>query len=102
MANSIKIYEPGTPECDRLIMAAALMTAKSPKHYQYYVDVTYFDFGLNWEWTTIICKGDDFSFQALNPAEHEAIVDAFAADTIIETVDAVFADKFCPDRIEGR
>ena len=101
MTEHIKIYNPGTPAYDRLLTAAALMTERSPLGRKYYVGVTYFDFGQNWEWTTILCDGGNFGgYQALNPVDHEAIVCAETVEAIGKAVDAVFANKFCPDRIK--
>ena len=39
-------------------------------------------------------------YQALNPVDHEAIVCAETVEAIGKAVDAVFANKFCPDRIK--
>lgn len=100
---AIKIYHHDTPEYERLLMAAALMNHNSPRGYHYTVGVTYFDFGLNWEWTTIICDGGNFGgYQALSPREHEKIVTAETIMDIKAAVIEVFSDKSCPDRIEGR
>ena len=97
--NTIKIYNPGTPEHDRLTKAAEIMTARSPRGYKYRVGVTYFDYGQGWEWTTILCDaaGDNLGgYQALNPREHEEIL----TGDIEAAVASVFADKYCPDRIK--
>jgi len=41
----------------------------------YSVGNTYFDYGQDWRWTTILyAEGTSHSFQALYPAEHERII----------------------------
>jgi hypothetical protein len=49
------------------------------------IENTYFDFGQNWSWTTIIvyklnCDSSLNSYQLLNPADHKSIVFGDADD----------------------
>lgn len=49
------------------------------------IENTYFDFGQNWSWTTIIvyklnCNSSLNSYQLLNPADHKSIVFGDADD----------------------
>lgn len=97
MSKYIRTYSNESPEFARLQRAADIMTARSPKGYHYYVSDTYFDFGQDWIWTTILCDGGMFGgYQALTPAEQERII----TGNIEDAVDAVFAGKYCPDHID--
>lgn len=97
--SSIKVFAPTTPEYKNLARAAALMTGKSPRGYHYRVGETWFDYGQDWRWTTVLSDGGSFEgYQALNPREHEKIVQAASIAELEAAVDEVFADKFCPDK----
>lgn len=99
----IKIYEKKTPEYDKLRRAAAILTGLSPNGYKYEVGETYFDFGQDWKWTTILChctgRGFTDTYQALSLAAQERVI-----LSPVEELPAVCADvlagKFCPDRIK--
>lgn len=102
MSKAIRKFEPNSAERMNLELAAAMLTDMSPNRYRYYVGETYFDFGQNWMWTTVLCNnGGAFgSYQALSPAEQERIIFG-DVDDIHEAVKAVLADKYCPDRIKA-
>lgn len=75
--NVIREYTPDTPEYMRLEKACAILTQEAQKGTVYTVESTYFDFGLNWTWTTIIAsrKGNrKDSYQALYPNWYERII----------------------------
>ena len=93
--DTIKTFAPESIEFARLRAAAILLTAKSPNHYTYYVDETYFDFGQNWRWTTILCKGKACRYQALCPRDHESIVLGHDLEAVTSEI---LADKFNPDK----
>lgn len=93
MSKYIKVFNADSPEYARLQAAAELMTKRSPLGYHYHVGDTYFDFGQNWVWTTILCDG---GYQALYPRDQERII----TGDIDAAVTAVFADKYCPDHID--
>ena len=96
MSAFISVFEPDSYEHDRLRLAAAIMTVKSPRGYQYHVEDTYFDFGQDWKWTTIVREDSTWGgVQALNPRQQEEII---LADNIEAAVDAVFEDEWCTDR----
>lgn len=97
MSKYIKVFEPGSPEYVRLEAAADIMSAMSPNGWRYYVDVTWFDFGQGWKWTTILCDGAHDSYQALYPADQERILEA---DDLEAAAAKVFAGRFCPDRAD--
>lgn len=99
MSKYIRTYSNDSPEYARLKAAADIMTARSPKGYHYYVGDTYFDYGQEWVWTTILCDGGEWGgYQALCPANQERIL----TGDINAAVAAVFAGKYCPDRIDER
>ena len=104
MSWSIDVFKDGTGERELLEKAALILTFKSPNRYQYYVGETYFDFGQNWKWTTVLCRtgetGITGSYQALNPAEQEKILLSDGSlESMAKIADEVLSDKFCPDRI---
>ena len=99
MSKYIRTYSNDSPEYARLKAAADIMTARSPKGYHYYVGDTYFDYGQEWVWTTILCDGGEWGgYQALCPANQERIL----TGDIDAAVAAVFAGKYCPDRVDVR
>ena len=101
MSWQISKFGPGTDERKKLSVAAAVLTAKSPNGYRYYVGETYFDYGQDWMWTTVLCEGDHWGgYQALNPREQEEILLA-DVNEIPAICDGVLADKFCPDKKKG-
>jgi len=96
MSNTIKIFPRDSKEHKLLELAAALLTVKSPTQCRYYVGETYFDYGQDWMWTTILCNASDGSYQALSPKAQELILN----EQIEEAVDKwVLGSKYCPDRI---
>lgn len=99
MSFAIARFPAGSDEYKRLSAAAAMLTVKSPKKSRYYVGETYFDYGQDWKWTTVLCDGSEWgSYQALNPREQEEILlcDMSELDKI---TNEVLADKFCPDHL---
>ena len=94
--SAIKVFEHGTVEYARLAAVAAALTELSPKGYNYYVGVTYFDHGQDWKWTTVLCDGGWCGYQALNPREQE---DVLSGVDVIEVANMVLSDKYCPDRV---
>lgn len=100
----IKIYKSDTEEYDKLRRAAAILTGLSPNGWRYAVEETYFDFGQDWKWTTIICHCEKImfsdSYQALSPASQEEIIFASDGAELVEACQRVLSGKFCPDRIK--
>lgn len=91
-----KILNPTSPEYDILRRASAMLTAKSPCGYTYYVGETYEDYGANMRWTTILCNGGKWGgFQALNPREWDELI--FYGKDLDEFAKEHFADKWCAD-----
>ena len=99
MTETIRVYPQGGEEWMLLEAVAQALTRKSPRGWRYYVGETYFDYGQDWSWTTILCDGGiTGSHQALNPREHEEII--FEEYEAEEMADRILAGRFCPDRIE--
>ncbi len=93
----IKTYKLGDPEFENLYKLADILTKKSPNKYIYYVGDTYFDLGQNWMWTTVLCRGDWSSYQALNPREQEEAILAKSDAELEKVADEVLGDRYCPD-----
>lgn len=99
MSETIKVYPQGSEERMLLEAVAQSLTRKSPRGFRYYVGETYFDYGQDWKWTTILVEGGiTGSYQALCPREHEEII--FEQYEAEEMADRILAGRFCPDRIE--
>ena len=103
MSKYIKKFNAGTPEFTALETAAKIMTKMSPKGYEYYVGDTYFDYGQDWMWTTILCNGGNYGgYQALSPRAQEEIITATAPEALEAAVRRVFSGKWCPDRVDRK
>ena len=90
--NTIKVYPRNSDERVKLTEAARELTRISGNGTVYTVEETYFDYGQNWMWTTIIAhrqSGD--SFQRLCPRDHEKII---MSKDIPATVAEITADKY--------
>lgn len=100
MSFAIKRFPKGSDEYKRLEAAAAMLNVKSPTKSRYYVGETYFDFGQDWMWTTVLCNNGDKwgGYQALNPAEQEEIL-LCGMEELDRITDDVLSDKFCPDKL---
>ena len=78
----IKTFDYGTPEYERLRKSAVMLTENSDHGTFYRVENTYFDYGQDWLWTTLIAHtADGHSYQALSPREQENLL---TADNIFE------------------
>lgn len=104
MSWAISRFDVGSKNRDLLKLAAAVLTLKSPNGWRYYVGETYFDYGQDWKWTTVLCNGGSSGgYQALNPAEQEAILLSDGSmDSMAKIADRILSDKFCPDRIRDK
>ena len=105
MSIGIKVFEKGTEAFERLEKLAAVLTLKSPRHYQYYVGETYFDYDQGWMWTTVLCDTGELGvtgrYQALSPANQKAVLICDGSfESIVKVADDVLGDKFCPDRLK--
>lgn len=98
MTDAIKVFKKGSEEYSKLEAAARLLEQKSPNGYRYAVNETWFDYGQNWKWTTIlgnVSLAGTGGYQALNPKEQE---DILKSDDLDITTDEILASRFCPDR----
>lgn len=90
---TIRIYSADEQEYQNLSYVARIMSARSSNGTRFEVGITYFDFGQNWKWTTIIAYTQNkSSFQALTPAEQEKIVTAKPDE--LEAVAQELMEKF--------
>ena len=94
----IKTFKLGDPEFENLYKLADILTKKSPNKYIYYVGDTYFDLGQDWMWTTVLCRGDWSSYQALSPRAQEEAILANSDAELEKIADSVLSDKYCPDK----
>jgi hypothetical protein len=60
---------------------------------KYHVGETYFDYGQDWKWTTLLKDSDYGSVQALTPAEQKMILSANTAQELGKAVDVVINRK---------
>lgn len=71
MKDLITVFFPGTVYYEKLRRAAELLTKKGDGA-SYSVENTWFDFGRDLDWTTIVCRrADGTRYQALYPADRE-------------------------------
>ena len=101
MGDYICVYKKNSERYDKLAMAAALLTNRSPNFWTYSVGETYFDYGQDWKWTTILCNGGGHGgYQALTPKEQEMILLSETCDQMRDTVDEILRDEGCLDNNE--
>ena len=100
MSFAIKRFPVESDEYKRLTAAAAMLTVKSPTKSRYYVGETYFDYGQDWKWTTVLCdNGSGWGdYQALCPREQEEILLCNLSE-LDRITREVLQDKFCPDHL---
>lgn len=97
--DTIRIYNPTEEGYKRLEKVAEILTAGSPTGTVFTVGETYFDFGQNWKWTTILANSPKYgSYQALNPRNHEEIM---TADNLFNVVADITNGKFWLDKKEA-
>lgn len=94
----IKVFSPDSIEYNRLAAAAAMMTAFSGGGIFYYVGKTYFDFGQDWKWTTILAEKKDSplmskSWQAIYPAMQEKIIFTNTPEDLAAVVSEYFQNS---------
>ena len=94
--DTIRIYTPDEDGYKKLAKVAKILTAGSPTGTVFTVGETYFDFGQNWKWTTILADSPKYgSYQALNPRQHEEIM---ISENLFDTVASITHDKFWLDK----
>lgn len=76
MANEhLKVFPPESIEFQQLQMAALLLNQMCTDR-QFHVEVTYYDFGQHWLYTTLIATDSDseMTYQALQPKEQKILI----------------------------
>lgn len=86
-------------EYEALETTANLLTALSRRGTRYIVEDTYFDFGQNWRYTTVIAyRKDGASWQALSASDHDLVTDIGTLEAIAKAVENTVNSKFNPDK----
>lgn len=80
-----------------LEMAALRLTALSPNGATYAVEDTYFDYGQDWMWTTIIRHGFR-ECQVLDPSEWQAVVSCDSFSELEEVIDRIRNSRYFSDK----
>lgn len=90
----IKTFKPNEKEYEALKAVANMLTLLCTNGYKFDVEDTYFDFGQNWMWTTIIAKKDnDDSYQVLSPREHELITENICLTRIEQALNEIINES---------
>lgn len=72
---AIDTFNSFSPEYAKLSAICILLNSMSPNKINYRVEDTYFDYGQDWKWTTIIAhRNNGDSWQAIYPAMQERIL----------------------------
>lgn len=80
----------------RFEAVASILTAYSPHKAIYKVEDTYFDYGQDWKWTTII-RYEYNECQILYPVDWERIVKADTMEELFKIVKDIINDKYSLD-----
>lgn len=71
----IRLWDRDSQEYENLDKVSGYLMMYSPNHIYYHPENTYFDYGQDWKWTTIIARRDNGdSWQAINPRQQESIL----------------------------
>lgn len=88
MTKDIRIFSPETDQYKRLSMACGFLNQYSTCGVKYSIQVTHFDYGQNWKWTTVLAlppkeknRFSDSGYQLFTPAQQTEL---FEAETIEE------------------
>lgn len=89
---TIRIFNRTDDEYQKLMAAATLLTLFKGK--DCYVGETYFDYGQDWKWTTILEKDPTWgAVQVLTPKDQENIITANSAKELGDAVDKIIHKK---------
>ena len=88
----------GTRAYKKLETVANMLASFSANNVAYEVSDTYFDYGQDWMWTTIIAFGKDGSWQVLSPKEWEEIILAVSVKELADVTEKIMAGKYFLDR----
>ena len=92
--DTIKVYEYDTREAGNLRTACALLNAFNDS-LRFHVGVTYFDYGQDWKWTTLICEkaeGDRWGGFQINPSNQYEIVTAQSMTELAKACESLLSD----------
>lgn len=85
----------GTKEYKNLVAVARMLEAVSEKDRKYIVKDTYFDYGQNWMWTTIIREDREWGgIQILSPRQWESIIFVNNAKELAEAVEDIRSGQY--------
>jgi len=94
--DTIRIYRKDEDAYKMLEKACMILNATSATGTTFTVGETYFDFGQDWKWTTILAVSPKYGhYQALSPRAHEDII--FSTD-LLKTIAEIKTDKFWLDK----
>ena len=91
---TIKIFPTNSAEHKKLECAASMLTTYNENGDTWVVGETYFDFGADWMWTTLICKRADGESYQTYPAAQEKVVTANTPQEMGEAVAYILKNKF--------
>ena len=89
------VINAGTKEYKNLVAVAKMLEAISEKGARYEVRETYFDYGQNWKWTTILRIGGKWGdTQILSPRQQKMVLLANTTAQLAEAVEDIRSDKY--------
>ena len=87
--SNIRVFEYDSAEYEKLTTAVTLLNAFD-KDATYTVEVTYFDFGQDWKWTTIIVdRHSKWGGYQIYPNQQKAVIDAETMEELVEACKAI-------------
>lgn len=90
----IKVFDP---DYTKLCAVAKVLEAFSPNNNTYLVEDVYFDYGQDWEWTTI-CRNGYTSCQILSPRQWENILMSESPEELFKCIEDIRNDKYFNDK----
>ena len=92
--SNIKVFNYGSEEFKRLELACNLLN-EFDKEAKYRVGVTWFDFGQDWKWTTIIVEYDSkwSNGYQIDPKNHEDILNAREMKDLVEVCELLISQR---------
>lgn len=85
-------------EYKNLEMVASMLQFESPNGTFYNVEETYFDYGQDWKWTTIIAYGRTGTYQAIYPKDWEDIILADGLEELVKITHRIRSGKHFLDK----
>ena len=75
--DALQLFPKDSKEYEKLQMAALSLNVLDARGTKYTVEDTYFDYGQDWKYTTLIANASDtsFSYQALTPRQQRALLE---------------------------